>query len=31
MSAHLRYEVSNWIAEISLDRPPVYALNLAML
>jgi len=31
MSAHLRYEVSNWIAEISLDRPPVNALNLAML
>jgi enoyl-CoA hydratase len=31
MSAHLRYEAANGIAEISLDRPPVNALNLAML
>jgi enoyl-CoA hydratase len=30
-SANLRYEVANRIAEISLDRPPVNALNLALL
>jgi enoyl-CoA hydratase len=31
MSAHLRYEVSDRIAEINLERPPVNALNLALL
>lgn len=31
MSTHLRYEVSDRIAEISLDRPPVNALNLPLL
>jgi enoyl-CoA hydratase len=30
-SANLRYEVANRIAEITLDRPPVNALNLALL
>jgi enoyl-CoA hydratase len=29
--ANLRYEVANRIAEITLDRPPVNALNLALL
>ena len=29
--ANLRYEVADRIAEISLDRPPVNALNLALL
>src|SRR5438270_2401689 len=31
MSAHLRYEVCDGIAEISLDRPPVNALDLPLL
>jgi enoyl-CoA hydratase len=31
MSAHLRYEVSDGIAEIGLDRPPVNALSFALL
>jgi enoyl-CoA hydratase len=31
MDAHLRYEVSDRIAEISLARPPVNALSLALL
>jgi enoyl-CoA hydratase len=30
-SANLRYEVANRIAEITLDRPPVNALNLPLL
>jgi enoyl-CoA hydratase len=29
--SHLRYEISDGIAEISLDRPPVNALDLALL
>jgi enoyl-CoA hydratase/carnithine racemase len=31
MSAHLLYEVSNGIAEITLNRPPVNALDLPLL
>jgi enoyl-CoA hydratase/carnithine racemase len=31
MDAHLRYEVSDRIAEIILERPPVNALSLALL
>jgi enoyl-CoA hydratase/carnithine racemase len=31
MDANLRYEVSDRIAEISLERPPVNALSLALL
>jgi enoyl-CoA hydratase len=31
MDANLRYEVADRIAEISLERPPVNALNLALL
>ena len=31
MSAHFQYAVSDGIAEIGLDRPPVNALSLALL
>jgi enoyl-CoA hydratase len=31
MDANLRYEVSNQIAEIGLDRPPVNALSLSVI
>ena len=31
MAEHLHYEVSDQIAEITLARPPVNALDLALL
>src|ERR1700730_13289860 len=31
MSENVGYDVSDWIAEISLDRPPVNALSLSLV